>query len=89
MKEIYCIVYGNVQGVIFRTFAQDYARSLGITGYAKNMDDGTVEVVGQGTQENIEKFLSAISVGPEEAAVDSINIQKGPVEEAYTQFDIL
>ncbi len=89
MKEIYCKVYGNVQGVFFRTFAQEQAKAFGVTGYAKNLDDGTVEVVAQGTQEQLDQFMSKISVGPENAEVESIDFQKGPVEEPYTQFDIL
>jgi acylphosphatase len=89
-KEILAKVYGNVQGVFFRNFARDQAQTLSITGYAKNLEDGTVEVVAQGEEENLKKFLGAISAGPENAQVESINVQWGPLpEEKFTQFDIL
>ncbi|MBX4198314.1 acylphosphatase [Candidatus Parcubacteria bacterium] len=90
MKEILCKVYGDVQGVFFRTFAKEKAGEFGVTGYAKNLEDETVEVVAQGTKENLDKFLGAISVGPDNAQVESINVMWGPVpDEKFTQFDIL
>ncbi len=67
MKEILCKVYGNVQGVAFRAFAQEKALALGIFGYAKNLHDGSVEVVAQGSEEALKKYLNLISVGSEGA----------------------
>ncbi len=89
MKEIYCKVYGELLGDVFKTWAQTKARELSITGYVTRLEDGSAEVVAQGTDENLQKFLSLVSVGPEDAPVESINFQKGPVEEQFSQFDIL
>ncbi len=90
LKEFYSKVYGNVQGVYFRNFAQGKARELGVTGYAKNMSDGTVEVVAQGEEEVLKHFFNFISVGPETAKVESAEISWGPLpEERFIQFDIL
>jgi acylphosphatase len=90
MKEMYAKVFGDVQGVNFRNFARDKAREFGVAGYAKNLDDGAVEVVGQGSEENLKKFFNAISVGPDNAAVESAEVSYGPLpEEKFTQFDIL
>jgi acylphosphatase len=88
-KEVYCVVHGNVQGVSFRQFAKEKADSLGILGYAKNMPNGTVEVVAQGEENNLKIFLESISAGPESAQVESLNVMWGKVEEEYTQFDQL
>lgn len=89
MKEFYCKVYGQVQGVYFRPFAQGKARELGVTGYAKNLSDGTVEVVAQGEEETLKQFFNFISIGPETAEVESAEISWGPLpEERFTQFDI-
>ena len=88
-KEVYCVVYGNVQGVFYRQYASDKARELGITGYAKNMEDGTVEVVAQRSEENLRNYLGFVSAGPENAQVESINVSWGPAEEKFSQFDIL
>ena len=88
-KEVYCTVHGDVQGVFYRKFAKEKADSLGVLGYAKNMEDGTVEVVGQGEESTLKTFLESISAGPENAQVESLNVMWGKIEEEYTQFDIL
>ena len=88
-KEVYCIVHGDVQGVFFRQFAKEKADTLGVVGYAKNLEDGTVEVVAQGEENVLKTFLESISAGPENAQVESLNVVWGKVEEQYTQFDRL
>lgn len=50
-------VYGRVQGVGFRYSTQHEAQRLGLTGYAKNMDDGSVEVVACGDAAQVEKLI--------------------------------
>jgi acylphosphatase len=90
MKEIYCKVYGMVQGVFYRKFVQEKAQAFNVTGFAKNLEDGTVEIVAQGREEDLRKFLEPVSAGPDSAEVESINVSWGPLpEEKFTQFDIL
>ena len=50
-------VYGRVQGVGFRYTTQYEAKKLGLTGYAKNLDDGSVEVVACGEEGQVEKLM--------------------------------
>jgi acylphosphatase len=88
-REFYCTVHGEVQNVFFRKFAQDKAREFGVTGYVKNTEDGSVEIIAQGREDALKKFAELLYSGPEDAAVDSAEIQWGPVTEPYTQFDIL
>lgn len=91
MKELYCKVHGNVQGVFFRTFAQGEALRLSVVGYAKNLPDGTVEVVAQGDETNLREFFAKISIGPEEAEVESVDANWGPVnsdDERFSDFSI-
>ena len=58
-------VYGRVQGVGFRYTTQYEAKRLGLTGYAKNLDDGSVEVVACGEEGQVEKLiLVACFAGP-------------------------
>lgn len=89
MKEIYCKIYGNVQNVTFRQFAQKKAFDFKVNGTVQNSDDGSVEVVAQGREEDLRFFLEAISVGPEEAEVESLNVQWGPAQEPMNGFQIL
>ncbi len=86
-KEVLCIVSGDVQGVFFRQFAKEKAVALGVTGYAKNLPDGTVEVVAQGEDQVLKNFLESISAGPENAEVESLNVSWGKITEEFSQFD--
>jgi acylphosphatase len=51
---------GSVQGVGFRFTAQHIARNLKINGWVKNLDDGRVEVVAEGTKESLEDFMKQL-----------------------------
>lgn len=56
-------VYGVVQGVGFRYFTEHQARKLGLTGYVRNMPDGSVEVLACGTALQVEALLDWIRAG--------------------------
>ena len=56
-------VYGRVQGVGFRYTTQQEARRLSLTGYARNKDDGSVEVVASGEAEQVDKLLKWLKDG--------------------------
>jgi acylphosphatase len=66
------LVAGRVQGVFFRASTRAEARRLGIGGYAKNLDDGRVEVVAQGDPDAIEQFARWLRHGPPQARVDAL-----------------
>ncbi|KWZ93233.1 acylphosphatase [Citrobacter freundii] len=66
-------VYGRVQGVGFRYTTQHEAQRLGLTGYAKNMDDGSVEVVACGEGDRVEQLMKWLKAGgPRSARVDRV-----------------
>ena len=56
MTQAHIIFSGTVQGVGFRLTAQRYAGNLNITGWVKNLPNGTVEIVAEGPKEEIEKL---------------------------------
>ena len=70
------VVAGLVQGVGFRWFVARHGRALGLAGYARNLDDGRVEVVATGSDgaalARLEELLRA---GPAHARVDSVEAQ--------------
>ncbi|MEH2920880.1 acylphosphatase [Samsonia erythrinae] len=69
-------VYGLVQGVGFRYSTQHQAVKLGLNGYARNCDDGSVEVVTNGEQDAVETLLSWLKQGgPRSARVDKVLIE--------------
>lgn len=70
------VVFGRVQGVYFRSFVQQQAQSLGLTGYVRNIPDGiTVEVWAEGDKEKLEELSNCLRVGPSGAQVDRVEIE--------------
>lgn len=84
---IHCYVSGKVQGVWFRASAQDEAKRLNITGWAKNLADGRVEVVAYGEKTAISKFYAWLKKGPRLAQVTECTYELFPAEE-FAQFEI-
>ncbi len=82
MKKCRCVVKGRVQGVWFRRFTQQVANELGISGWVRNLDDGSVEVKANVPDEVWEDFLAALKKGPPLARVESIEVE--PIDEEFT-----
>lgn len=69
------LVSGLVQGVYYRANTQKQALMLGISGYAKNLADGRVEIIAQGFKENIEQLIDWCRQGPSAAKVADVSWQ--------------
>lgn len=67
-------IKGRVQGVFFRDSTRRVAQNLGITGYAINLDDGSVEVLACGEEAAIDKLAAWLQEGPQMARVDDVNV---------------
>jgi len=66
-------VHGMVQGVGFRYSTQREAKALGVKGYAKNLDDGSVEVLACGEAQQVEALLAWLKAGgPRSARVEKV-----------------
>jgi acylphosphatase len=68
------VVRGRVQGVFFRAEARARARSLGLTGWVRNLPDGSVEAVFEGPQEAVESMVRWCEDGPAGARVDDVDV---------------
>lgn len=88
MVRYYMIVDGRVQGVGFRYFVQMEASALSLTGWARNCDNGTVEIQVQGAEEKLQKFKSIINKGNGFARVDDMFIKTIPTVESEKKFNI-
>lgn len=66
------IIKGIVQGVGFRSFAHFYALRYNISGYVKNLPDGSVEVVAKGEEKNLKDFIETVTQGPTGALISEI-----------------
>jgi acylphosphatase len=70
-----CWVSGRVQGVYYRGTAVTRAREFGVTGYARNLPDGRVEVLVQGTDAAVESFIQWLWIGPVAAKVTAVEVR--------------
>jgi acylphosphatase len=75
-------IRGRVQGVGYRYFAQRTAASLGLTGYARNLDDGRVEVYAAGPPESLAELAGQLHRGPRWADVRGVEEQEAAVHES-------
>lgn len=81
-------VSGVVQGVGFRYHTAHQGMILGLTGYARNLNDGDVEVVVCGEEEQISQLASWLTVGPKTATVDAV-VRGATDYQEYKGFKIL
>ena len=81
------LIRGRVQGVGFRNFAQNAAASLDLTGYARNLDDGSVEVYAAGPPDKLADFAARLHQGPRWADVRGVEEQEQAVQQ-YGDFFI-
>jgi|WetSurMetagenome_2_1015567.scaffolds.fasta_scaffold744625_1 acylphosphatase len=82
--RVYLIVSGRVQGVWFRESTRLTAEELKIKGWVKNRSDGTVEIIAEGMEPNIKKFVEWCHEGPPHAVVSSV---KETTQEFKGEFD--
>ena len=80
-------IRGRVQGVGFRDFAQRAAAQLGVSGYARNLDDGRVEVYAVGTPEQLSELAGLLWTGPRFSSVRGVEEQEAAVQQ-YDTFQI-
>jgi acylphosphatase len=76
-KRLCARMRGRVQGVGFRWFAQESAKALGITGYVRNTSDGDVDVVAEGNEGLLARFLGLLRRGPGSAVVTQVDVTWG------------
>jgi acylphosphatase len=76
-----CIVAGRVQGVFYRANARHQAERVGITGWARNLMNGTVEVLACGERDAVESFRFWLSQGPRGAHVVDVTCEPAPLRD--------
>ncbi|HLZ90533.1 MAG TPA: acylphosphatase [Candidatus Acidoferrum sp.] len=78
------VVSGVVQGVGFRYFTQHAANRLHLSGYAKNLQDGGVEVYAVGTAGQLAKLRSTLERGPWGATVTEVKEENAAIDPNYS-----
>jgi acylphosphatase len=69
------IVIGRVQGVFYRQTTQDKAASLGLTGWVRNQEDGSVAFQATGPKERVTQLIEWSRKGPPSARVDDVRVE--------------
>jgi acylphosphatase len=68
------LIDGRVQGVNFRLYTREHARSGGVEGWVRNLDDGRVEAVFEGQREAVQRVVSWCYGGPSHARVEKVEV---------------
>jgi len=85
---LHAIVKGLVQGVGYRFFVIRRAELLGLTGWVKNLPDGTVEVVAEGDRELLEELIKELWKGPSAAQVTDVVVNWERYTGEFKNFDV-
>ena len=81
------LVQGRVQGVGFRYYAVRAARELGVSGWVRNLPDGSVETLVEGDPAAVEGYLDRLRRGPSASRVDGVVVEER-AEEGHSTFEI-
>lgn len=88
MRAIHCFVRGEVQGVGYRYSAAREARALGVVGWVRNLEDGSVEVWAEGWEEDLKVFEDWLWKGPSSAVVRGVDASWATPTGRYESFGV-
>ncbi len=87
-KRIHVTVKGKVQGVFYREFTRREAEALGVSGFARNLRDGAVEIVAEGEEKQLKEFERKFRKGPLMAFITDVDIKEEQPSGEFDGFDI-
>lgn len=88
VKRVHAILKGKVQGVNYREFTRREAGALDISGFIRNLKDGTVEIVAEGEERKLKEFERRFRKGPLLAFVTNIDLKEEAPTGEFEGFDI-
>ena len=88
MKHYNITVIGKVQGVYYRATTKAVADQLGIKGFVKNQDDGSVYIEAEGDDFSIESFLEWCNDGPQNAIVEKVESEEADLKN-FRNFEVV
>ena len=77
------MISGKVQKVSFRRFTKENSDRIGLKGWCKNLENGTVKAVIEGEKNKIEELIKLLRKGPEKAIVKNLEVKWSDKEEFY------
>lgn len=88
MKRMHVFISGRVQGVFFRAYTRETAMTLNLTGWVRNLYDGSVEAVFEGGDTNVQSMLEWCKKGPPHAVVRHVDASEEPYTGEFRDFRI-
>ncbi len=85
--RVHLVVRGRVQGVSFRAYTVDEARSLGVAGWVRNLPDGSVAVEAEGGRGPVEALVAWCRHGPPAARVEGVQAEWGAFRGDLGEFE--
>lgn len=86
--RLHARIHGLVQGVYFRDTVRQTARALGVTGWVRNLPDGSVEVTAEGPRPALESLLNFLHAGPTHARVERVEAEWGAATGEFAAFHV-
>lgn len=88
-ERVHLIISGDVEGVGFRAWVRGKARDLGLVGWVKNREDGSVEVVAEGEKKELEKLIMDCHDGPNIAMVERVDVTWEEPMDEFVEFEVV
>lgn len=86
--RVHLFISGRVQGVFFRENSRRKAEKLELNGWVKNLDDGEVEIILEGDEEEVKKMINWTKKGPIFAKVDKVEIKEEEYKDEFKDFKV-
>ena len=86
--RLHLIISGRVQGVGFRFSAYDEAKDLALAGWVRNLPNGDVEILAEGSRENLQMLAAWAHLGPPSARVTKVREESSDYTGEFTEFRI-
>jgi len=87
-KRVHVWISGKVQGVFYRAYTQDAARTHGVTGWVRNLPDGRVEAVFEGDARAVDAMVQWCHRGSPLSRVDRVEVQEEPYQGEFADFGV-
>jgi acylphosphatase len=82
------VVSGLVQGVFFRAYTRDAARGLGVTGWVRNLPDGSVEAIVEGSPDRVQAMVAWLRRGSPMSRVENVKVHEEQPTGEFTDFGV-
>jgi acylphosphatase len=88
LERVSLRIHGRVQGVWYRASTQKQAAALGLSGFVRNVADGSVEAVAEGPREQLEALIAWCREGPPHARVSEVESRFGDATGEFDDFRV-